>query len=139
MKTYIGVKRIQAEPQERNGNPGYRVIYEPDGYESWSPKDVFEAAYLPIKEHSKLTDDDINNFIDASKIHVEKRGEKSTLVEIELSLADLGNWPHKGVMPMQNEKSAEKIYREEERWRQNIEAQRRVLRSAHDWLGSAHQ
>lgn len=33
MKTYIGVKRIQAEPQERNGKPGYRVIYEPDGYE----------------------------------------------------------------------------------------------------------
>ena len=56
-----------------------------------------------------------------------------------LSLADLGNWLHKGVMPMQNEKSAEKIYREEERWRQNIEAQRRVLRSTHDWLGSAHQ
>lgn len=40
MKTYIGVKRIQAELQERNGKPGYRVIYEPDGYESWSPKDV---------------------------------------------------------------------------------------------------
>lgn len=52
LKTYIGVKRIQAEPQERNGKPGYRVIYEPDGYESWSPKDVFEAAYLPI---SRLT------------------------------------------------------------------------------------
>ena len=83
MKPYIGVKRIQAELQERNGKPGYRVIYEPDGYESWSPKDVFEAAYLPIKEHNKLTVDDINNFIDASKIHVEKRGEKSTLVEIE--------------------------------------------------------
>lgn len=83
MKTYIGVKRIQAELQERNGKPGYRVIYEPDGYESWSPKDVFEAAYLPIKEHNKLTVDDINNFIDVSKIHVEKRGEKSTLVEIE--------------------------------------------------------
>lgn len=83
MKTYIGAKRIKAEPQERNGKPGYRVIYGPDGYESWSPKDVFEAAYLPIKEHNRLTDDDINNFIDASKIHVEKRGEKSTLVEIE--------------------------------------------------------
>lgn len=47
LKTYIGVKRIQAEPQERNGKPGYRVIYEPDGYESWSPKDMFEVAYLP--------------------------------------------------------------------------------------------
>ena len=26
--------------------PGYRVRY-PDGYESWSPKDVFEEAYRP--------------------------------------------------------------------------------------------
>lgn len=25
----------------------YRVRY-PDGYESWSPKDVFERAYLPV-------------------------------------------------------------------------------------------
>lgn len=24
---------------------GYKVVYEPDGYESWSPKDVFEKAY----------------------------------------------------------------------------------------------
>ena len=24
---------------------GYRVVYPPDGYESWSPKDVFDAAY----------------------------------------------------------------------------------------------
>ena len=31
------------EPEE----PGYRVRY-PDGYESWSPKDVFERAYLPV-------------------------------------------------------------------------------------------
>ena len=24
---------------------GYKVVYEPDSYESWSPKEVFEAAY----------------------------------------------------------------------------------------------
>lgn len=44
MKNYIGVKIVKAEPQERNGRPGYRVKY-PDGYESWSPKSVFEKAY----------------------------------------------------------------------------------------------
>ena len=60
MKQYIGTKIIQAEPAYRvdgkvfvkaNIVPsgvriedGYKVIY-PDGYESWSPKDVFEAAY----------------------------------------------------------------------------------------------
>jgi len=60
MKKYIGVKIIQAKPMthgefeagkgiERPHNdgfddPGYYVLYE-DGYESWSPKDVFEKAY----------------------------------------------------------------------------------------------
>lgn len=83
LQTFIGVKRIQAEPQERNGKPGYRVVYEPDGYESWSPKDVFEVAYLPIQGHNKLTCEDINAFINASEIHVEKRGGKAVLVEIK--------------------------------------------------------
>lgn len=37
------VDRAPAHPAE----PGYAVKY-PDGYISWSPKDVFEAAYLPM-------------------------------------------------------------------------------------------
>lgn len=55
MKQYIGTKIIQAEPKmrkvpaenclaDRGFEDGYKVIY-PDGYESWSPKDVFESAY----------------------------------------------------------------------------------------------
>jgi len=44
MKKYIGTKTIQAEPAVKDGREGYRVIY-PDGYESWSPKEVFEEAY----------------------------------------------------------------------------------------------
>ena len=47
MENYIGVKIIKAEPQEKEGVPGYRVKY-PDGYESWSPKDVFEKAYRKL-------------------------------------------------------------------------------------------
>lgn len=63
MKKYIGTKIIEAVPAIRKGgkvyeegNPipksmdpteeGYKVRY-PDGYESWSPKDVFEEAYRP--------------------------------------------------------------------------------------------
>lgn len=52
MQKYIGTKLIQAEPQLRYTEPGvpgedgYKVVYT-DGYESWSPKDVFEAAYRP--------------------------------------------------------------------------------------------
>lgn len=62
MKKYIGTKEVKAEPmtygqahekglirenayiEEYNDRDGYHVTY-PDGYESWSPADVFEAAY----------------------------------------------------------------------------------------------
>ena len=60
MKHYIGVKEIDAKPMNRgeyneyrgwtipaDENPadeGYLVKY-PDGYESWSPKEIFEKAY----------------------------------------------------------------------------------------------
>ena len=52
METYIGTKIVMAEPCEawkdsgkhKVGDPGYKVVY-PDGYESWSPKKVFEEAY----------------------------------------------------------------------------------------------
>ena len=58
MKTYIGTKIIQAEPQTQKGEKfpngdvapdleGYKVVY-PDGYVSWSPKDVFETAYREL-------------------------------------------------------------------------------------------
>lgn len=68
MEQYIGSKIVQAEPAwlvfEKEGEAGkivvqdhdlelttaktvlngYKVVYE-DGYESWSPKEVFEATY----------------------------------------------------------------------------------------------
>lgn len=64
MQLYIGTKMIHAEPAYRwrgdiypktgpypkamDLEDGYKVRY-PDGYESWSPKDVFEAAYHRIE------------------------------------------------------------------------------------------
>lgn len=55
MKQYIETKLIEAEPcpawkdvgGHKTGDPGYKVRYA-DGYESWSPKDVFEEAYRPV-------------------------------------------------------------------------------------------
>lgn len=71
MKNYIGVKIVKAKPgtmaeaqamkskcpvevQERIfkqsgtvNQDGYIIKY-PDGYISWSPKDVFEKAYRPL-------------------------------------------------------------------------------------------
>lgn len=62
MQKFIGVKLIAAMAmtsglaaehtgrpieQHERGRDGYLVEYE-DGYKSWSPKHVFEAAYRPI-------------------------------------------------------------------------------------------
>lgn len=47
LENYIGVKIIKAEPQEKDGRPGYKVRY-PDGYVSWSPKETFEKAYRKL-------------------------------------------------------------------------------------------
>jgi hypothetical protein len=58
MKQYIGTKVIKAKPMTRDAaeallkrdvggkktGDGYLVEYQ-DGYQSWSPKDVFEEAY----------------------------------------------------------------------------------------------
>lgn len=60
MEQYIGTKIVEAVPMSRGeynkhrffpitgedlAKEGYLVRYQPDGYESWSPKDVFETAY----------------------------------------------------------------------------------------------
>lgn len=58
---HIGTKIINATPMTRNDaeallsriiggdkhGDGYLVTYE-DGYQSWSPKDVFDRAYRPV-------------------------------------------------------------------------------------------
>jgi len=50
-QVYYGTKRIVAWPQQKETSDGladgYAVKYE-DGYTSWSPKEVFERAYIPL-------------------------------------------------------------------------------------------
>lgn len=59
MKNYIGVKIVKAEPEDRDGKPGYKVKY-PDGYTSWCPKSEFEKAYraLDSKDMSLINSND---------------------------------------------------------------------------------
>ncbi len=57
MKTYIGTKIIKAERSDKSSKDGlpelgYKVMY-PDGYISWSPKEIFEAVYREISESEK--------------------------------------------------------------------------------------
>jgi hypothetical protein len=63
MRKYIGVKVVEATPETRgefevkegrkvggiHHGEGYRVTYD-GGYQSWSPKTVFDEAYRPITE-----------------------------------------------------------------------------------------
>lgn len=40
MQGYVGTKYVMAEPCGDN----YKIVHE-DGFESWSPKEIFESAY----------------------------------------------------------------------------------------------
>lgn len=69
MKKYIGTKLIEAKPMTRGEyneyrgwtippdenpeDPGYLVKYS-DSYESWSPKDVFDSAYIQVDDNKEL-------------------------------------------------------------------------------------
>lgn len=99
MKQYIGTKLVEAEPARRIEGKivgmneavaidaviesGYRVRY-PDGYESWSPKEVFEAAYLPLQVNPKMPTDKpsisqemVDAFIVATEVTT--MGDKTTV------------------------------------------------------------
>jgi hypothetical protein len=92
---YLGVKLIKARKAWRiNGSvivydmnrmvqhddvvdEGYEVEY-PDGYKSFSPKDVFEKAYYMILSPNKIQEGDVLNFIKEG--YSLRLGEKTTVV-----------------------------------------------------------
>lgn len=95
MKHYIGTKQVEAKPmskgeayekgllkagvvpsEEESSIMGYHVRYK-DGYESWSPKDVFEEAYqvseTPL-DHMLIEQSELEGRI--SKLHVFVHSDK---------------------------------------------------------------
>lgn len=90
----IGIKMVELQPMtareandkgHRTGNhsfeeEGYEVTY-PDGYKSWTPKDVADAAYYFLSENNdgtKVFKEDVENFI--TNVDVTTIGEKTTVV-----------------------------------------------------------
>lgn len=90
----IRIKMVELQPMtareandkgHRIGNhsfeeEGYEVTY-PDGYKSWSPKDVADAAYYLLSENNdgtKIIKEDVENFI--TNVDVTTIGEKTTVV-----------------------------------------------------------
>jgi len=64
LKSYVGTKILLAKPmsnsewvkgrnQESTGQEGYLVIYD-NGYQAWSPKDVFDTHYRLLTNEEKL-------------------------------------------------------------------------------------
>lgn len=82
MKKYVGVKFVEADRQMRNNVEGYRVIY-PDGYESWSPKEVFENAYFQVGGNNTIQEHNVNDFIQS--YDVSQWGNKTTVVHATLT------------------------------------------------------
>jgi hypothetical protein len=92
----IGIKMVDLQPmtakeafdkgygmkstQDPDGD-GYEVTY-PDGYKSWSPKEVADAAYFAIDDENgqMIKSTDIERFIAAED--AEKLGTKTTIVSI---------------------------------------------------------
>lgn len=105
MKTYIGTKIIEAIPAIRKGGTvyekdqpipksmdpeqeGYKVRYQ-DGYESFSPKDVFERFYLELTVNPELrtkkpsiSQKMVDDFIVAKEVST--LGDKVTVVRATL-------------------------------------------------------
>lgn len=100
---YIGIKFLEAKEMnlgdyniyrgwklpedERHDREGYLVKYA-DGYESWSPKEIFENSYLKLEDNPKLPSGVsigpkmVEGFI--KEIHVSTIGDKTTLVRVVL-------------------------------------------------------
>lgn len=94
----IGIKMVELQPMRAsmalstgykigNAHPddmGYEVTY-PDGYKSWTPKDVADAAYYPLSENNdgtKILKEDVENFI--TDVEVITIGEKTTVVNAHI-------------------------------------------------------
>lgn len=99
MRKYVGVKMVQAEPMgyirycDECGvlpqkpktewiEPGYKVVY-PDGYVSWSTKEVFEKAYMKVGDNNTIEEHNVNDFIVG--YDVQPWGDKTTVVHATLA------------------------------------------------------
>lgn len=80
--------RPRRSPNFPSVEDGYRVRYA-DGYVSWSPKDTFERAYLPLEVNTELrtskpsiSQEMVDNFI--LETWTQTAGEKTTIVRAML-------------------------------------------------------
>jgi len=117
MNKYIGCKMVSAEPafqldgvihpiedmqllfehEKEKAKVGYKIEY-PDGYISWSPKDVFEKAYMKLEDNKELPsgvsigEKMINEFI--AIVDTKTMGDRTTVVMCTQDEDSLSPNPH---------------------------------------------
>lgn len=109
MEKYLGVKLISAEPCSQDQSAGaknfgdlsklhggidkegYKVVYE-DGYTSWSPKDVFEKAYVKYQPYRDMTRVDGENQDYQMRVIVEAEQLQSKIDKLEIFIKNNVNF-----------------------------------------------
>jgi len=136
MQHYIGTKQITAKPMslgdyneyrgwtipkdEDPSTEGYLVVYSSD-YESWSPKEVFDSAYLFMGEDndgSTITEEMVQDFI--CDQHNYKSGHKTTVITLILrngfeitetsSCVDAKNYNHALGVSIATKRATDKVW-----------------------------
>lgn len=79
METYLAIINVKAEFEEKDGQPGYHVIYS-DNYEGWIPLDLFEKQTFRLRKPDRITSDDVNRFI--KNVQSEQIDERTTLTKL---------------------------------------------------------
>lgn len=90
----IGIKMVELQPMtaKEANDKGYKIgnhsfeeedyeVTYPDGYKSWTPKDVADVAYYPLSKNNdgtKILKEDVENFI--TNVDVTTIGEKTTVI-----------------------------------------------------------
>lgn len=105
MKQYIGTKQVKAEPMTRTeaekllgkeikpakaeyGEEGYLIEYK-DGYQSWSPKEVFDKAYKPcedFKDRLHIELDELEDRLTKLNVALDKDGFREKVGDYQFKL-----------------------------------------------------
>lgn len=88
LEDYIKINLIKAEPCEKDGEPGYTVVFPNLGTSQWVSADLFEQNHLKVTPNGSLpsnisiSQEMVDNFIvDVETITM---GEKTTVVRATL-------------------------------------------------------
>lgn len=130
MKTYIGVKIVQAEPLtlgEYNTRRGWKIpadedparagfyLKYPDGYVSWSPREIFQGAYRLVSSEERglvIAAPKPGNFYDRLLAESQELEERYDKLGAFIESDDFDRLPADDARDLLTQRGAMKDYRE---------------------------